>query len=105
MKARFEIFVIILLTIFTGMSTTGAQSPELGSIANFVLFTSEGALVNTGISHVNGDIGTDVGAITGFGPPTVVYGNIESSNAATMQAKIDLQVAYQQLFNTCFNLH
>lgn len=100
MKARFEIFVIILLTIFTGMSTTGAQSPELGSIANFVLFTSEGALVNTGISHVNGDIGTDVGAITGFGPPTVVYGNIESSNAATMQAKIDLQVAYQQLFNT-----
>lgn len=76
------------------------QAPDLGSIANFVLFTSGGAVGNTAISHLNGDVGTHVGAITGFGLPTVVNGSIESANAVTLQAKSDLEAAYQQLFNT-----
>lgn len=48
----------------------------LGTLQTFALFTANGAVANTGPSIINGDIGTNVGAISGFGLPTVVNGNI-----------------------------
>jgi hypothetical protein len=48
----------------------------LGALASFALFTSSGAVTNTGTSVINGDIGTNLGLITGFGLPSVVNGNI-----------------------------
>ena len=48
----------------------------LGTLGPFALFTAIGAVGNTGTSVINGDIGTDNGAITGYGLPTVVNGNI-----------------------------
>ena len=44
----------------------------MGLIENFVMFTSSGAVSNTGISTITGDIGTDSGAITGFATATIV---------------------------------
>lgn len=42
-----------------------AQAPNLGTAANFVLFSSTGAVGNTGaLSHFTGNIGTVTGAIT-----------------------------------------
>lgn len=48
----------------------------LGVLETFALFTNNGAVANTGTSIINGNIGTNVGLITGFGLPTVVNGSI-----------------------------
>ena len=92
--------LVSLIFCLAGIPYVAAQSPDLGTIANFALFTSGGALGNTAVSHINGDIGTHVGAITGFALPTVVNGSIEMANSITLQASIDLQAAYTQLFKT-----
>lgn len=73
------------------LSTTGAVNTDtsvvtdpgatttpiiLGPLETFALFTANGAVANTGTSVVNGDIGTNLGLITSYGPPTVVNGNV-----------------------------
>ena len=54
-----------------GATTTAVV---LGVLQPFALFTSNGAVANTGASVVTGNIGTNAGAISGFGGPTVVNG-------------------------------
>ena len=44
-----------------------AQAPTLGTAADFVLFTSVGAVSNTGFSHLTGHVGTNSGSSTAFG--------------------------------------
>jgi len=68
----------------------------LGSIENFSLFTSAGAITNATSSGFIGDIGTHAGAISGFGTSTHV-GAFYNADAKTTQAKIDLDNAYSQL--------
>ncbi|HLF53083.1 ice-binding family protein [Flavobacterium sp.] len=70
------------------------QAPTLGTAANFVLFTTSGAVSNTGITHLTGDVGTNSGSITGFGN---VNGIMQNSNGATAQCAADLLIAYNQL--------
>lgn len=48
----------------------------LGVLETFALFTNNGAVANTGASVINGNIGTNVGLITGYGLPTIVNGNV-----------------------------
>jgi hypothetical protein len=48
----------------------------LGVLETFALFTASGAVANTGASIINGDIGTNLGLITGYGFPTIVNGNV-----------------------------
>jgi len=55
---------------------TGSSSINLGAISNYALFTGSGALSNTGTSTITGNIGTNLGLISGFGTPTVVNGII-----------------------------
>jgi len=55
--------VILLLT----PTLNFAQAPPLGTAAGFVLFSTIGAVGNTGISQITGNVGTNNGAITGFG--------------------------------------
>lgn len=71
-----------------------AQTPTLGTTANFVLFTTTGAVGNTGISQVTGDVGSNSGATTGFGN---VNGIMQTSNGATAAAASDLFTLYSQL--------
>jgi hypothetical protein len=56
-----------------GATTTAVV---LGVLQPFTLFTANGAVANTGPSVINGNIGTNVGLITGYGAPTVVNGTI-----------------------------
>ena len=100
MKTKFLQFIVATLVLFSLPNLNFAQGPNLGTAANFVLFTTTGAVGNTGISQLRGNIGTDNGAITGFEPPTTVNGNIESANGVTAQCAMDLQAAYDELFNT-----
>jgi hypothetical protein len=71
-----------------------AQAPNLGTAAEFVLFSSDGAVSNTGISHVTGHVGTNNGAITAFGN---VNGIMHNADGASAQCAADLLVAYNEL--------
>lgn len=70
------------------------QAPSLGSASKYVLFTSGGAVGNTGITRITGNIGTQVGAITSFGN---VDGVLNSANSAATLCATDLALAYTQL--------
>ena len=74
-----------------------AQAPNLGTVSSFVLFTITGAVANTGPSIITGDVGTNTGAISGFG---TINGNVHNTDLVTAQCSIDLLLAYTQLNNT-----
>jgi Ice-binding-like/Secretion system C-terminal sorting domain len=99
MKNKFLLFIVTAMA-FSLPNLCFAQAPSLGAASNFVLFTTAGAVGSTGISNIMGNVGTNNGAITGFGPPTLMTGAIDSGNALTVQASTDLAVAYNQLYNT-----
>ncbi|RYD95752.1 MAG: DUF3494 domain-containing protein [Sphingobacteriales bacterium] len=89
----------IQLTIATVLCTTSltfAQAPPLGTAASFALFTTAGAITNTGISQVTGNIGLETGAITGFGN---VNGNLYSGGLPATAASADVFIAYTFLDN------
>jgi hypothetical protein len=78
-----------------------AQAPVLGTVANFTLFTSNGAVTNTGISHVTGHVGTNAGSSTGFGN---VNGVMHDGDGASAQCSADLLLVYNQLNSTTATL-
>ena len=91
-------FSFLLLTAFPELSFGLVIPPALGSAANFSVFTAVGAFDNVGPTIVYGDIGTNVGAFSGF-PLGVVFGNIRIGDAFATQAATDVQVAYGQASN------
>ena len=74
-----------------------AQAPPLGTAAGYVLFSTNGAMGNSGISHLTGNVGTNNGSISGFGN---VNGVMENSNGASGQCAADLLIAYNDLNST-----
>ncbi len=74
-----------------------AQTPNLGSSADFVLFSSNGPMSATGINHLTGNVGTNNGGSTGF---TNVNGVIHDMDAASALCAADLLTAYNQLDTT-----
>ena len=96
MKSKL-LLILTFIVLFSFQNNSFAQSPNLGAAANFALFTSAGELTNVGASIVNGDIGTYVGALTGF-PPGIVIGDIYPvGHPLLAQAAIDLELAYMDL--------
>ena len=77
-------------------STTEAQAPTLGTAANFSLFSTSGAVTNTGSSQITGNVGSNNGPVTGFGN---VNGTMHNGDGATAQCAADLLIAYGQLDN------
>jgi hypothetical protein len=91
---------LLLFPIFSfGQATV---RPTMGTTENFVLFTTNGALTNTGASQLTlltGDVGSNTAAIT------TNLGNIDGSiyatgdgGGVTAQAAADLVVLYNELF-------
>ncbi len=76
--------------------TPAAAVDVLGSLESFSLFSSIGAVTNASFSGILGDVGANVGAISGFGT-SVQVGSFYNADAVTVQAKIDLDNAYSQL--------
>ena len=74
-----------------------AQSPSLGTVADFVLYSSNGAVTNSGISQLTGNVGTNIGSSTGFGN---VNGVMNDNNLISGQCAADLLIAYNQLDST-----
>lgn len=50
----------------TAYIPSGSSYINLGVLSTFVMFTSSGAVGNTEPSYITGDVGTNLGAITGF---------------------------------------
>ena len=68
----------------------------LRSLKKYALFTSNGAVANAATSGVVGNIGTNLGAISGFGTSTHV-GYTYHPGAETAKAVLDLDSAYNDL--------
>lgn len=93
MKKNFPfILTVIILLAFPNINM--GQTPVLGTAANFVLFTTTGAVGNTQRSQLTGNVGTNAGDISGFGN---VNGVMHKADAATNQAAMDVGTAYADL--------
>lgn len=92
----------LVFLLFLGFPTClMAQAPYLGRVATFALFTTAGAFSNIGNSAITGDIGTNVGALTGF-PPGTVSGSIHVADSVTTLAATNLGTAFASLSSlTC----
>jgi hypothetical protein len=76
------IYALQAITLLLFPNIIFGQAFTLGTAANFVLFTSSGAVSNTGSSALTGNIGSDLGAISGFGTATVI-GSFYNADAVT----------------------
>ncbi len=77
------------------------QTINLGTAANFVLFSTNGAVSNSGISQLTGNVGTNNGLSTGFGN---VNGGMHDNDLVSGQCGTDLLFAYNQLNNSIATL-
>jgi hypothetical protein len=76
---------------------TGPTAPPLGGAACYALFSSDGAVSNSGTTYVTGDIGTNVGLTTGFVPADVT-GKIHTiPDGSTAACAADLATAYDSI--------
>lgn len=92
MKKFLNLVAISASIFFT--SQVSAQAPVLGTASNFAIFSSNGAVSNTGQSHITGNVGTNNGSSTNFGN---VDGVMNDANGATAIAAAQLTIAYDQL--------
>lgn len=92
-KLKIGIIISIISSSAFAQCTT-----SLGSASNFSIFTSAGAISNVSNSTIEGNIGTNVGTVTGFETFTV-SGNTYIANGVTQQAATDLAVAYSGFSN------
>ena len=91
------LFILIAVILFLMPNVIFGQAPNLGTAANFVLFTTNGAVSNTGISQLTGNVGTNNGSSTAFGN---VNGVMHNNNGASAQCAADLLIAYNLLNST-----
>ena len=91
---RTLIGAVLLVAIASIPQFIYAQAPNLGTAADFILFSSNGAVTNTGLSQFTGNIGTNNGPISGFGN---VNGVMHDQDGASAACAADLLVAYNQL--------
>ena len=90
-----SLFYVTLVTLLLILpSTISAQAPNLGSVASFVLFSSNGAVTNSGSSNITGNVGTNNGSSTAFGN---VNGIMHDNDGASALCSSDLLIAYNQL--------
>jgi Ice-binding-like/Secretion system C-terminal sorting domain len=76
---------------------TGPAAPALASVECYVLFSGNGEVTNSGVSHVTGDIGTNVGLTTGFDDLNVTGTIHENPDTSTAQCAADLSTVYSYL--------
>jgi hypothetical protein len=85
---------ITALALLSFPAINFAQAPTLGTAADFVLFSSNGAVSNNGISQLTGNVGTNSGSSTFFGN---VNGQMHDNDLVSAQCSADVLSAYNQL--------
>jgi len=96
MKTKLLISLTAVL-LFLMPNANFGQSINLGTAANFVLFSTNGSVSNTGISQLTGNVGTNNGSSTGFGN---VNGIMHDQDGASAACAADLLIAYNKLNST-----
>lgn len=94
MKKRLLFILVFIVSLTTYPSTSFGQAPNLGSAADFVLFSTDGAVSNSGLSQITGNVGTNNGSSTAFGN---VNGGMHDGDGVSAQCAADLLIAYNQL--------
>ena len=79
MEIPFLFILVSTALLFSSKVSIGQVALDLEAASSFALFTVIGAFNNSGLTIINGDIGTNAGAFNGF-PPGVVNGNIYVEN-------------------------
>jgi hypothetical protein len=99
MKTNKLSYFTSLLILLSGW-LANAQAPVLGTAADFVIFSTDGAVTsnvtNSLMTHLTGNVGTNTSGATstGFGN---VNGVMQDNNIASSLAAADLLIAYNQL--------
>ncbi|MFA7274202.1 MAG: ice-binding family protein [Crocinitomicaceae bacterium] len=93
MKRSIHFSLLISLIVILPLQNW-AQTINLGAAADYVLYSTDGAVTNSGITHLTGNVGTNNGSSTGFGN---VNGGMHDGDASSIQAAADILVAYGQL--------
>jgi len=95
-RTAFSIAIALLAVLFIGQNAA-AQSPlrpNLGTASTYAIFTGSGAINNTGLSVLVGDVGQDGSYdFNGF-PPGTYTGTLNRANGASALAKADLLTAW-----------
>jgi len=94
MKSKFIHILATAVALISFPILNFGQAPVMGSADNFVFFTTIGAVTNSGISHITGNVGTNSATSTGFGN---VNGVMDDNNPASVLCSTDLQKAYHSL--------
>lgn len=87
--------VLSLLSFLLTTSAFAQTPPNLGTTSTYGAFTAEGAIENTGLTILQGDIGTNAGAFTGF-PPGQYTGAKHVADPEALVAKNDVISAWNQ---------
>jgi len=88
-------FAIILLHLIP--FAVYGQYPAMGTTVNFVLFSSVGAVTNSGIpylTHLTGNVGTNIGSTTGFGN---IDGGVHDEDGVSGTCASDLLILHGDL--------
>jgi len=89
-------YILACVVLFISGSAQAQLAPNLGTAKAYGAFSGAGAIGSTGLTVVNGNIGTYVGAFTGF-PPGIYTGEKHVADAAALAAKNDLTTGYNLL--------
>ena len=99
-KTLFSIITIALLFLSNVIfSQTSNNTANLGILTSFGAYTGTGGVANGTEASFTGDVGTNVGIISGFGASPTFIGNTYNANATTLQAKFDLFRFYIHLYD------
>lgn len=88
---------LLMVTLLTLPKVVFGQTLNLGTTSGFALFTANGALTNAGASAIVGDIGTNVGAISGFETASVTGSTRPAGSTQSVQAALDVVSAYNSM--------
>jgi hypothetical protein len=94
-KTNLYLFCGLYMSLFFGVLTSSSAQclPSLGTASGFTIFTNAGAVSNVTSSTITGNIGSNVGAISGF-ETSIINGQFFNANSVTQNASIDLAAAY-----------
>ena len=96
MKSKLRLILAAVILLLIPNVNFGQTAPTLGTTSTFALFTASGAFTVTGASTVTGNVGTHVGAFTGF-PPGTLVGQKHVADPASTQAATEVASAYSDL--------
>ena len=100
MKQKVMLILAISLSLLALPKSNFCQTNgtlNLGILSTFEAYTGGGDVGNGALALVNGDVGTHIGDIIGFGMSAVYAGNTYKANAVTAQCRVDLFRVYIHL--------